>query len=84
MGDILSYSENQEKFITEVYRVLKKGGIFIGTVDNLNKFIFDAFFSKDFDIIEVMAREKKVKVGFLNICHFIQNYLQKRRLKSFY
>ncbi|WGS64770.1 class I SAM-dependent methyltransferase [Marinitoga aeolica] len=83
MGDILSYSEDQEKFIAETYRVLKNNGIFIGTVDNLNKFIFDAFFSKDFDIIKVMEREKKIKVGVSEHMSFYSKLFTKEEIEKF-
>ncbi|AEX84804.1 hypothetical protein XO10_01840 [Marinitoga sp. 1135] len=73
MGDVLSYSEDINLFISEVYRVLKKDGIFIGTVDNLNKFILDAFFSKEFGIIKSMEKFKTAKVGVSNIMSFKSN-----------
>ncbi|KAF2955378.1 class I SAM-dependent methyltransferase [Marinitoga sp. 38H-ov] len=83
MGDVLSYSENQEKYIKEVYRILRKSGFFIGTVDNLNKFIYDAFFSKDFDIIKVMEKKKKVKVGISNNLSFNSKLYSKDELEIF-
>jgi ubiquinone/menaquinone biosynthesis C-methylase UbiE len=83
MGDVLSYSENQEIFISEVKKVLKYNGIFIGTVDNLNKFIFDAFFSKNFDIIKVIEREKRVKVGVSEYMSFFSKLYSKDELKNF-
>ncbi|KLO21035.1 type 11 methyltransferase [Marinitoga sp. 1197] len=82
MGDILSYSENDEKFLYEINRVLKKGGILIGTVDNLNKFIIDAFFSKDFDIIEVMKKQKKVNVGISKFMSFNSTLYTKNDLEK--
>ncbi|SHE52602.1 methyltransferase, FkbM family [Marinitoga hydrogenitolerans DSM 16785] len=82
MGDVLSYAENQEEFIDEVNRVLKKDGYFIGTVDNLNKFIFDAFFSKDFDIIEVMKKKKRIKIGSSKFMSFYSTLFTKNDLEK--
>ncbi|GAB6189423.1 class I SAM-dependent methyltransferase [Marinitoga arctica] len=83
MGDVLSYSEDQNIFIEKVYKVMKNGAYFIGTVDNLNKFILDAFFSKDFDIIKVMEKEKKVKVGMSERMSFYSKLFSKTELERF-
>lgn len=83
MGDVLSYSENQKIFIEKVYNVMKNNSYFIGTVDNLNKFIFDAFFSKEFDIIKVMDKRGKVKVGISENMSFYSKLYSKSELESF-
>ncbi|MBM7559103.1 class I SAM-dependent methyltransferase [Marinitoga litoralis] len=83
MGDVLSYSEDQEQYIKEVDRILKSSGIFAGTVDNLNKFIYDAFFSKDFDIIKVMERDRRINVGISQNMSFFSKLYTKNDLEKF-
>ncbi|BBE30832.1 SAM-dependent methyltransferase [Tepiditoga spiralis] len=63
IGDILSYAKDPLKGIEEVRKHLNKDGLFIGTVDNLTRFIQDAFIQKEFNLMKKMKREKSVQIG---------------------
>ena len=82
IGDILSYAKEPLKGIEEVRKHLKKDGIFIGTVDNLARFIQDAFIQKEFGLMKKMKREKQVQIGLSKKMSFDSKLYTVNELKA--
>ncbi|MEA1884762.1 MAG: methyltransferase domain-containing protein [Thermotogota bacterium] len=62
-GDVFSYSLDLSRAVSESYRVLKPGGVLIGSVDNLFAFLNDAVCVADFETFKKIVKTKKSQIG---------------------
>ncbi len=62
-GDVLSYSFEPLKAISEAYRVLKPGGLLIGSVDSIFAFLNDAISVGDIETFKKTERTKRSIIG---------------------
>lgn len=62
-GDVLSYSFEPVQAVKEAYRVLKPGGLLIGSVDNLFAFLNDAISIGDLEQFKKVEQTKKTIIG---------------------
>ncbi len=62
-GDVFSYSIDPKESIKEAFRVLKPGGLLIGSVDNLYAFLNDSVSTGDLDAFIKIEKEKKTEIG---------------------
>jgi len=87
-GDVFSYALNPDEGFSEAYRVLKPGGLLIGSVDSLYAFLNDSISVGDFSAFKKILKNKKSQIGNNEIsqCAFetvlftpadLENYLQK-------
>lgn len=63
MGDVLSYSENLDMALREIWRVLKSKGIFIASVDNYHYFLKDVLKHGTLTDYQKLVQTQKVTVG---------------------
>lgn len=62
-GDVFSYSLDPKESAKESFRVLKPGGLLVGSVDNLYAFLNDTISTGDFDAFIKIEKEKKTEIG---------------------
>lgn len=65
MGDVLSYSENLDIALREIWRVLKPKGIFIASVDNYHYFLKDVLKYGTLTDYQKIVKTQQVTVGTL-------------------
>ncbi len=63
MGDVISYSVSPERLLSEINRVLKKGGKLLATVDNGFAFLQDFISNIELKNAEEFLKRKKVLIG---------------------
>ena len=62
-GDVLSYVMDIDSAFKEINRVLKNGGILVGSVDNFYSFLNDSLSELDFNRAEEICLKKKAVIG---------------------
>lgn len=62
-GDVFSYSLDPKESVKESFRILKPGGLLVGSVDNLYAFFNDAVSTGDFDAFTKIEKKKKTEIG---------------------
>lgn len=70
-GDVFSYALNPSEGINEAYRVLKPGGLLIGSVDSLYAFLNDSISVGDFNTFKKLLKGKKSQIGNNEISHYV-------------
>ncbi len=74
MGDVLSYAENTEQALREVYRILKPKGIFIASVDNFYYFLTDIMKYGTYQDIINFQKSHVAPVGNTNFYFFSKTF----------
>ena len=62
-GDVFSYALKPTEGLSEAYRVLKAGGLLIGSVDSLYAFLNDSISVGDFNAFKQLLKDKKSRIG---------------------
>jgi len=62
-GDVFSYALDPDEGFSEAYRVLKPGGLLIGSVDSLYAFLNDSISVGDFNAFKKILKNKKSQIG---------------------
>jgi len=66
-GDVLSYIQDLESAMIEINRVLKEGGILIGSVDSYYMFLNDIVSRAELNELKNFERTKKALIGDLSV-----------------